>query len=151
MMPWFLNLFVSRVVVQILCSLFCLLSIRVIYTQDSTLWIVRLVCNIVIWKTPMFIDWNLDTPPEEINATPLSYYLQWVEEIAMGKLWWFAMFVIFCIIFPVVAVITIGIVLAFIMGGSALWRQDTDSRRPAWLADGFIGRSPQSLSVLCFR
>ena len=38
----------------------------------------------------------------------------------MGKLWWFAMFVIFCIVFPVVAVITIGIVLAFIMGGSAL-------------------------------
>ena len=99
----------------------------------------------------MFIDRNLDTPPEEINATPLSYYLQWVEEDAMGKLWWFAMFVIFCIIFPVVAVITIGIMLAFIMGGSALWHRDTDSRRPAWLADGFIGRSPQSLSVLYFR
>ena len=30
------------------------------------------------------------------------------------------MFVIFCIIFPVVAAITIGIILAFIMGGSAL-------------------------------
>ena len=30
------------------------------------------------------------------------------------------MFVIFCIFFPVVAVITIGIMLAFIMGGSAL-------------------------------
>ena len=99
----------------------------------------------------MFIDWNLDTPPEEINATPLSYYGKWVEEIAMGKLWWFAMFVIVCVIFPVVAVITIGIILAFIMGGSALWHRDTNTRRPAWLADGFIGRSPQSLSVLYFR
>ena len=102
-------------------------------------------------KTSMFIDRNLDTPPGEITATPLSYYLQWVEEDAMGKLWWFAMFVIFCIIFPVVAVITIGIMLAFIMGGSALWRWDTNSRRPAWLADGFIGRSSQSLFVLCSR
>ena len=37
----------------------------------------------------------------------------------MGKMWWIAMFIIVCIIFPVVAVITIGIVLAFIMGGSA--------------------------------
>jgi len=38
----------------------------------------------------------------------------------MGKLWWIGMFIIFCVIFPVVAVITIGIILAFIMGGSAL-------------------------------
>jgi hypothetical protein len=37
----------------------------------------------------------------------------------MGKMWWIAMFIIVCIIFPVIAVITIGIVLAFIMGGSA--------------------------------
>jgi hypothetical protein len=37
----------------------------------------------------------------------------------MGKLWWFTMFIIVCIIFPVVAVITIGIMLAFMMGGGA--------------------------------
>jgi hypothetical protein len=41
--------------------------------------------------------------------------------MAMGKLWWFAMFVIVCVVFPVVAVITIGIFLAFIMGGSSTW------------------------------
>ena len=36
----------------------------------------------------------------------------------MGKIWWIGMFIIVCVVFPVVAVITIGIVLAFIMGGS---------------------------------
>ena len=38
----------------------------------------------------------------------------------MGKLWWFTTFVIVCVIFPVVAVITFGIMLAFIMSGNAM-------------------------------
>ena len=151
MMPGFLNLFVSREVVQTLCALFCLRFNIGYWYPYVKLQIVGRVHNLLNWKTSMFIDWNLDTPPRKITATPLSYYRKWVEEDAMGKLWWFAMFIIFCIIFPVVAVITIGIMLAFIMGGSALWHRDTNSRRPAWLVDGFIGRLLQSLSVLCSR
>lgn len=38
----------------------------------------------------------------------------------MGKLTWIAIIVIVGFVFPVILVITLGILLAFIMGGSAL-------------------------------
>lgn len=37
----------------------------------------------------------------------------------MGKLWWFAMGCIFLVVFPVVAVIVLGIMMALIMAGGA--------------------------------
>jgi hypothetical protein len=59
-----------------------------------------------------------DAPLGKIKETLISYCRLWVEEIAMGKLWWFTMLVIVCVVFPVVAVITMGIVLAFIMAAA---------------------------------
>jgi len=62
----------------------------------------------------------LDTPLRKSMKHPSRTVSAESRRLQMGKLWWFTMFVIVCVIFPVVAVITIGIMLAFIMGGSAL-------------------------------
>jgi hypothetical protein len=43
-----------------------------------------------------------------------------MEEVSMGKiLWWTAMIILWGVFFPVVLVIVIGILLAFMMGGGA--------------------------------
>jgi hypothetical protein len=43
-----------------------------------------------------------------------------MEEVSMGKiLWWTAMIVIWGILFPVVLIIVLAILLAFMMGGGA--------------------------------
>jgi hypothetical protein len=57
---------------------------------------------------------------EEEIATPLAYRSFQMEEVSMGKiLWWTAMIILWGIFFPVVLIIVIGILLAFMMGGGA--------------------------------
>jgi hypothetical protein len=53
-------------------------------------------------------------------ATPLPYRSTQMEEVSMGKIfWWTAMIILWGVFFPVVLVIVIGILLAFMMGGGA--------------------------------
>ena len=52
--------------------------------------------------------------------TPLAYRCRYSKEANMGKLfWWTAMIILWGVFFPVVLVIVIGILLAFMMGGGA--------------------------------